>query len=176
MFDIRVTHDLPRAAEWCKMLGRVFDNNRHIMAELRDIVYDAHMEAFQQGGHQGHGGPEWMETDPWWAEHMAGKAGQRAMVWTGKARDTLQVRVRGDVLEVRGQSYLRKFLPGESHTVTERFPVIWDAGDWQKLPEDSGNSGFKTRTITVHEREIFGVYQPQGDELMRRLGEEAGIA
>lgn len=169
MFQIDVTVTGDPLAQWETQLRRidsVFRSDRPLLRAMADVLEFEHKDAFDRGYRNPDPAAKWEATDKDWASRMEGKPGTKPLVWKGEAAKSIQARVRGDTVEVRGESYLGKFQFGPFEG-----SVPIKAGGNVAYP---GESVVFYEPITVKQREIFGAYQRDADQAMFELGEQIG--
>lgn len=176
MFSVQISTDVERAREFILALTRYAQlatgrRGREVMA---NVLERAHKQAFDNGGWQFLGGPEWRETGPYWVEKMNKAAyispANKPLMWTKRGRDSVKGRVTADGVALSANEYLGKFQFGPFAFI-ERFPV--DAGG-HKLPDMERAVGFETQFIEIWMREVFR-FDPEmvtwwEDELLEESG------
>lgn len=150
------------------------------LGDFGQRLVQQHRQAFDDGGHHGHGGPRWAETGGWWVKHMFGKSGtDTPLVWTGRAQGSVGMTPpRGGHLEIQAVDYIGKFQFGPL-VETETFPVYYsdrNAEGWEKISADAFAEGYKTKTIHRKHREVFYIDGSDYEWFTRRLGQEMGLS
>jgi len=141
---------------------------------MAEILERETKQNFDRGGTKQE---NWIGTDEWWAEHMAGKRGHKALVWSGYGQESVKGVAQGNRAIVYAASYLHKFQFGPWEFDETFQATTSDRNDdgWEKLPE--GEVGFEMRRhIKIHQRTVADVFDEDVAMLMEALAQEAGLA
>ena len=175
MFTMEIRGDLTPALQWIDQM-LAFNRslkNFHANAVLANILTETHQRAFAEGGWGWRGGAQWAPTDGYWVEHLEGKQGDKAMVWTGFAQSVVHAKMTARGAAVMMPEYMQKFMPGSKHKSSESFAVDDPhSEDWKKQPD--GEANFR-KSIEVKEREVAAVFEEDGDALIDLLMKESGF-
>lgn len=177
MFNMRIEGNLQDAIQFVDQLIELqhFIKSARGKELLAEILTDSHQMAFERGGWGWRGDADWIPTDKFWVQHLDGKVGDKPMVWTGNAQQTVHAVPTSRGADVVGPSYLQKFLPGNKHSFTETFSVSGEDEDWVKMSDMDSGDRKMTRRIHVHERELAAVFDKDVEDFIRHAMDEVGI-
>ena len=130
-----------------------------------------HKEAFDEGGHMKVGGPKWAPTDNFWVGRLSGKSGNKPMVWSGEAKDSVRqmgMAING-IAYIGAVDYIGEFQFGPL-TIREKVKV--KRGKDGKLIKVKDGEAFDftiDRTIERKHREVFYVADSDWNPFMQHI-------